>query len=138
MLHLLLLLPLHLLLADPPRSRLAVGIRLKDAVELGQEERKDARSDRQRRAEHDADVAHRHLVDVRVLDDLDQVAAERPEQRVVGNGSCDTSLPSSFHPLDAVLQLVDAHKVHVQLARQHARRQLAQEGLEQAGDGMRS
>jgi hypothetical protein len=53
------------------------------ARELAEHEAKHARGDAECRAEHDPDVPHRHLVDVCVLNNPDQVRGQRAEEAVV-------------------------------------------------------
>ena len=52
-------------------------------LELSQHETENASRNAQRGTEHDTDVPHRHLIDVRILDDKNKMRSECPEKAIV-------------------------------------------------------
>ena len=59
------------------------GVHTEHPLELSQHETEHASRNAQRGTEHDTDVPHRHLIDVRILDDKNEMRSECPEKAIV-------------------------------------------------------
>ena len=64
------------------------SVNVEDALELSQHKAEHSRGDTKCWAEHNADVPHSHLVNVRILHNQDKVGCECTKEAVVGNGQC--------------------------------------------------
>lgn len=84
---------------------IAARVDVEYAVELAKHEAEHARGDTQRRAEHDADVAHRHLVHVRVLHDKDEVRSQGAEEAVVSDRERGDEPRELFNPFLGVYKI---------------------------------
>ncbi len=102
-----------------------------DDLVVLQEDGKHGRRDVERGREDDADVAHRHLVDVRVVDDLDQERNQILEQRRVGLREALDELGQRSHLLLLVRHLHDGDELRTQVVGQDGARKLAEVQLEQ-------
>jgi hypothetical protein len=60
------------------------AIDIEHPIELAEHQAENACWDTERRAEHDADVSHRHLVDGCILHDEDQMCGQCTQETVVG------------------------------------------------------
>lgn len=74
------------------------SVDVEDTLELAEHKAEYACRYTERRAEHNTDIPHRHLIDVRVLDDENQMRGECAEKAVVGDGQCRYQMRKFANP----------------------------------------